>query len=177
MSNEELIIKQHYGMPIRSRIYVTAGIILGGIGILWAISNLPWAAEYLLEPISLGTAWISAFILQLCNEPVFNDGLYLRNNFVYLEITPVLTGIYQIIILNVGIFAWSGTVRRSWRGILLGSSILVCINLVRIISIYYSVSIIPDWRPFFQGIFWEGVMVLYVPLFWMYWASRNLKAM
>jgi exosortase/archaeosortase family protein len=173
MSNEELIIRRKFEIPIRSRIYQTAGIFVAGIGILWGITSLPWAIEYILEPFSLSTTWLVTMLLELFGEPVFQDGLFVRTNFINLEITPASTGIYQIVILCIGIFAWTGRIRNSWRGIGIGVLILLCANLLRIISIYYSTLLIPDWLPFIQGVFWEGILVLLVPLFWMYWVKKG----
>jgi exosortase/archaeosortase family protein len=172
MSHEELIIRRKFEIPIRTRIYQTSGIFVAGIGILWGVTSLPWANEYILEPLSLFTTWMVTGLLQLFGERVFQDGLFVRTNILNLEITPTLTGIYQIVILSVGIFAWSGNVRKSLRGIGIGISILVGANLLRIMCIYYCTLTTPDWLPFIQGVFWEGVMVLLVPLFWMYWAKR-----
>jgi exosortase/archaeosortase family protein len=172
MSNEELIIRQRFEIPIRTRIYQTAGIFVAGIGILWGVSSIPWAIEHLLEPLTIGTTWLVTVLLQLFGEPVFQDGLFVKNNFVNLEITPASTGIYQIVIFSVGIIAWSGTAGKSWHGIGIGVFILLGANLLRIISVYYINSIYPDWLPFIQGVFWEGVMVLLVPILWMYWVKR-----
>ena len=173
MSNEELIIRRKFEIPIRTRIYQTAGIFVAGIGILWGITSLPWANEYLLEPLTFFTTWIVTGLLYLLGEPVFQDDLFIRTNILNLEITPTLTGIYQIVILSVGIFAWSGKVRKSLRGIGIGILILVVANLLRNMCIYYCTLTYPDWLPFIQGVFWEGVMVLLVPLFWMYWFKRE----
>ena len=171
--SEELIIRRQFDSPIRSRIYQTAGIFIMGIGVLWALASIPWALDYLIKPLSLGLAWIMTSILQLVGEPVSQTGIFITSPAVNLEITPACTGLYQTIVLIAGILAWSNTGRERWRGIAIGASILMGINIFRIISIYYSALIIPDWVPFIHGVFWEGVMVLLVPIFWMIWVYRN----
>jgi exosortase/archaeosortase family protein len=90
-----------------------------------------------------------------------------------LEITAAGTGIYQIIILSAGILAWSKTAREKWYGIALGSFILMVVNLIRILTIYPSTLSIPDWLPFIEGVFWQGVMVLSVPVYWIYWITKK----
>lgn len=167
--SEELIINRHFGIPIRNRIYRTAGIFIAGTGILWTLINLPWAIAYLIDPLTLSLAWIVTVILQTLGEPVFQIGSVVTSSAVNLEITPACTGLYQSVVLIAGILAWSNTVRERTRGIVSGILILMSINIFRIISIYYSALTIPQWVPFIHGVFWEGVMVLLVPLIWMYW--------
>jgi exosortase/archaeosortase family protein len=173
MSTEELIIRRQYILPIRSRIYHTAGIILCGIGILWGVTNLPWAIENLLEPLSAGLAWLVTGILQIFGEPVLQVGLVIKGPSANMVITPAGTGIFQIVILSTVIFAWAINTKKKWVGILLGIFILTAVNVLRIVTIYYCTLTIPDWIPFIEGIFWQGIMVLLVPLFWMYWITKK----
>lgn len=173
MITEELIVNRQFGIPIRTRIYRTAGIFIAGIGILWGVTNLPWAVEYLIEPLSKIMAGFITGVLKLFGEPVTRVGMVINSPFASLEITPACTGIYQIVVLSAGIFAWSSTGRERWRGVSIGVLMLMSVNILRIISIYYSALIIPDWVPFIHSVFWEGIMVLLVPVFWMYWVHRN----
>jgi exosortase/archaeosortase family protein len=77
------------------------------------------------------------------------------------------------VLLIAGLVAWSSTGRERARGIIAGTIFLMSINIFRIVSIYYSALIIPEWVPFIHGVFWEGVMVLLVPLFWIYWVGKK----
>jgi exosortase/archaeosortase family protein len=167
--SEELIINRNFGIPIRNGICRTAGIFIAGTGILWTLINLPWAIAYIIDPFTLSLAWIVTVILQTLGEPVHQIGVVINSPAVNLEITPACTGLYQNVVLIAGILAWSNTVRERARGIAFGTLILMSINILRIISIYYSALTIPQWVPFIHGVFWEGVMVLLVPLIWMYW--------
>jgi len=173
MITEELIVSRQFEIPIRTRIYQTAGIFITGVGILWVLVSLPWALDYLIKPLSMGLAWLVTSILQLLGEPVSHAGIFITSPATNLEITPACTGLYQGIVLIAGILAWSSTARERWLGIAIGAFIVMGINIFRIVSIYYSAIIIPEWVPFIHGVFWEGVMVLLIPLFWMYWVYRN----
>jgi len=172
MSHEEIIIRRQFGLPVRTRIYHTAGIFVAGIGILWALTSLPLAIDYLVRPLSNSLAFIISGILQLLGEPVHQFGIVVSSSAVQLEITPACTGLYQIIILITGLVAWTGTSGEKRRGIIIGFSLLMGINIIRILSIYYCALYIPDWVPFIHGVIWEGVMVLLVPIFWMWWVKN-----
>jgi len=173
MSNEELIVHQQFGIPIRNRLYQTAGIFVAGIGIMWGMSSISWTIEYILNPIAFNLAWAVSWMLQLVGEPVQQIGTIIKAPSGDLEITAAGTGIYQIIILSAGILAWSTTAKERWYGIAIGIFILMVINFIRILTIYASTLIIPDWLPFIEGIFWQGVMVLSVPVYWMYWVTKS----
>lgn len=172
MSNEELIIRRQFSLPIRARIYQTVGIFIAGIGILWSLTSLPLAINYIVRPLSLSLAFIVSGTLQLLGEPVRQIGIVVTSSAVQLEITPACTGLYQIVVLITGLLAWTGTSGEKRRGIVIGFSLMMGINIIRIISIYYCALFIPDWVPFIHGVVWEGLMVLLVPLFWMMWARR-----
>jgi exosortase/archaeosortase family protein len=171
--NTELTIRQSQDDPIRSGIYRTAGIFIVSTGILWAMINIPSVVTYLINPLSFILAGIVTYILQLLGQPVYQMGLFVNSSIINMEVTPACTGIYQIVVLIGGLAAWSHTGRERTRGIVTGSIILMSINIFRIVSIYYSALIIPEWVPFVHGVFWEGVMVLYVPLFWIYWVGKK----
>jgi exosortase/archaeosortase family protein len=168
MSNQ-LIINRHFAIPIRKEIYRTAGIFIAATGILWGLTNLPWAMAYLIDPLSISLARIVTAILQTLGEPVYQIGIVVNSPAVNLEITAACSGLYQMVVLSAGILAWPSTARERMRGILLGTLLLMSINMFRIISIYYCALTIPEWVPFFHGVLWEGVMVLLVPFFWIYW--------
>ena len=173
--NTELTIHPSHDYPIRNGIYRTAGIFIACTGILWALINLSWIITYLIEPLSSSLAWIVTAILQLLGQPVHQMGLFVNSPLINLEVTPVCTGIFQIVVLIGGLVAWSTSGRERVRGIVIGTSLLMGINIFRIISIYFSAIIIPDWVPLIHGVFWEVVMVLFVPLFWIYWVNRISK--
>jgi len=142
-------------------------------GILWALINISFIIDYLINPLSFILAGVVTFILQLFGQPVFQMGLFVKSPLITMEVTPACTGLYQIVVLIAGLIAWSGTGREKTRGIIIGSIILININMFRITSIYYTALIIPEWVPFVHGVFWEGIMVLYVPLFWIYWVGKD----
>jgi exosortase/archaeosortase family protein len=172
MSNEEIIIHSKFGLPIRTRIYQTVGIFVAGIGILWALTRLPLVIDYLVRPLSISLAFIVSGILQLLGEPVSQIGIFVSSSAVQLEITPACTGLYQIVVMITGLLAWTGTSGEKRRGIVIGFSLLMGINIIRIISIYYCALLIPEWVTFIHGVVWEGVMVLLVPVYWMWWVRR-----
>jgi len=171
--NTELTISRTQDYPIRNGIYKTGGIFIACSGILWALINIPLIITYLIEPLSLSLAWIVSMLLNLLGQPVNQMAFFINSPVINFEVTPVITGIYQIVVLVGGLVAWSTSGRERVRGILIGTSLLMSINIFRIISIYFSALIIPDWVPFIHGVFWEGVLVLFVPLFWIFWVNRT----
>lgn len=173
--NTELTISRSHEYPIRNGIYRTAGIFIVCTGVLWILINISWMNIYLIEPLALSLAWIVSLLLQLLGHSVYQTGLFINSPMMNLEVTPACTGIYQIVVLIGGLLAWSATRRERNRGIITGIIALMSFNIIRLVSIYYCALYIPEWVPFFHGVFWEGIMVLFVPLFWIYWVNRFSK--
>jgi len=173
--NTELTITRTQDYPIRNGIYRTAGIFIVCTGILWVLINISWIITYLIEPLAFSLVWMVSAMLELLGQPVYQRGFFLNSPVINFEVTPAFTGIYQIVVLIGGLIAWSTSGRERLQGILIGTSLLMSINIFRIISIYFSALIIPEWVPLIHGVFWEGVMVLFVPLFWIYWVNRSSK--
>lgn len=171
--NTELTIHRSQDDPIRSGIYRIAGILIACAGVLWAMINISFIITYLINPVSFILTRVVTTLLQLLGQPVHQTGLSVSSPLVNLKITPACTGIYQIVVLSGGLVALSKTGKERTRGIIQGSMILMGINIFRITSIYYVALLIPEWVPFIHGVFWEGVMVLFVPLFWIYWVGKN----
>jgi len=173
--NTELTIPRSHEYPIRSGIYRTAGIFIVCTGVLWTLINVSWVITYLMEPLSISQAWVVSFLLKLVGQPVHQTGLFINSPLMNLEVTPSCTGIYHFVVLIGGLLAWSTTRSERNRGIIAGIIALISINIIRLVSIYYCALYITDWVPFFHGVFWEGVMVLFVPIFWIYWVNRISK--
>ena len=171
--NTEITISRSHESPIRSGIYRTAGVFIVCTGILWALINISVMITYLMEPLSISLAWVVSFLLKLMGQPVHQAGAFITSPLINLEVTAACTGVYQIVVLIGGLFAWSTTGKERNHGIVMGVIVLMSINIIRLVSIYYFALYIPDWVPFFHSVFWEGVVVLFVPLFWIIWANRT----
>ncbi len=83
-------------------------------------------------------------------------------------------------ILPAGLFvtailAFPVALRLKWPGILLGTSILVSLNLVRIISLYLVRAHWPDWFHTMHVDVWQPAFIFFSLSFWILWALWATK--
>ena len=61
--------------------------------------------------------------------------------------------------------------RRKLPGLLIGTGLLLVLNLVRIITLFYTQIHIPDLFEFMHIEFWQALFIFLALLFWVIWAS------
>jgi exosortase/archaeosortase family protein len=170
--SENLLIRQQSGIAIRYQIYRSTMIFLVVFGSMWLLLKLSWVIVYLVDPLASNQARLVTAMLQLLGEPVYQAGRVVGSPLFNLEITPACTGLYQLLVLIAAILSWPATVRQWVWGLVLGSCILMAINLFRIVSIYYTALAIPLLLPFIHAVLWEGLMFILILLIWVYWQQR-----
>ena len=167
--NEKIVIKQRSDFWTINKIYRTAFIFIMLLSVFILIINLPPIRNHVVNSATLILAWITTVILHTLGEPVFQIGYVVSSPAINMEITLTCTGLYQVAVLIAGILVWPATTGERRQGIIIGSFFLTSVNILRIISIYYSAVFVPDWVPFIHAVFWEIVMILFVPLIWFIW--------
>jgi exosortase/archaeosortase family protein len=73
------------------------------------------------------------------------------------------------------IVAFPVTMRSKWSAILVGTGALLTINLVRIITLYYTRIHRPDWFHAMHVDVWQPAFIFLALFFWVVWALRATR--
>lgn len=117
----------------------------------------------------------SAAVLRVFGEEASSVGNRLESPRSSLQIRHGCDAILPTALFLSAVFAFPVFLRLKWTAILLGSSALLVINLVRIITLYYARIYKPDWFHALHVDVWQPAFIFLALFFWVMWALRATK--
>jgi exosortase/archaeosortase family protein len=116
-------------------------------------------------------ATVSAFILKILGEDVWADGVALEaRTSPGLEIRHGCDAILPTALFLAAVMAFPVVMRVKWPALLLGSAGLLGLNLVRIITLYYTRVHKPEWFHSMHVDVWQPAFIFAALLLWILWA-------
>lgn len=120
-------------------------------------------------------AGLSGWLLNLFGEDVRVSGASVMGKNCSLQIKSGCDAIFPSALFVAAVVASPLRFRLKIPGILIGTFVLLSINLVRIISLYYVRLHIPDWFEIMHVDVWQPAFIILALLFWIIWALRATK--
>ncbi len=117
----------------------------------------------------------SAAVLRQFGEQATADGPALRSPRSSLQIRHGCDAILPTALFLSAVLAFPIYLRLKWTAILFGSTALLLINLVRIITLYYARIYKPDWFHALHVDIWQPAFIFLALFFWVMWALRATK--
>jgi exosortase/archaeosortase family protein len=130
-----------------------------------------WARFPVLEPLAGGMAALIQGMLQGIGIAAQRAGtmLYVPGGFAY-DITIGCTGLVPAAVLAVAILASPATRGARQRGLLVGIPLVLAVNVLRLIHLFYIGIYAPRYFVLAHTIVWEGALVLFTFATWLVWA-------
>ena len=94
--------------------------------------------------------------------------LFVPGGFAY-DITIGCTGLLPAAVLAVAILASPGTWGAKQRGLVVGVPLLLTVNLLRLVHLFYLGIHAPHHFVLAHTLLWEGTMVLFTFVTWLLW--------
>lgn len=119
---------------------------------------------------TLNVAYVSNGILNFIGikTSLVDDTIYLPNN-ISLKIVLECTGLYEMIILSSIIISYPTVGRNKLYGILLGVIIIYVLNMLRLISISWTLVYYTDRFNFIDRYLWQISLVVFISIAYMVW--------
>jgi exosortase/archaeosortase family protein len=129
-----------------------------------------------LGPLEVLTAQATVALLHLLNIEAVRAASQIHHpgGFAY-EIYYRCTGALPIAILSIFILAYPAAWRHKITGLIVGIPLLIALNLVRLIHLFYVGVHAPAEFDMFHGLVWEGIIIMAtLGLWWIWslWADR-----
>ncbi|MFQ5863934.1 MAG: hypothetical protein ACE5IW_01765 [bacterium] len=144
--------------------------------LLLSIAYNPWFIEIVINRLALGLSYFISLILQSSGNEIERIGTVIRCGGFSMDIYYKCTGVYQAAGFVAGVFAYPTPLRNKVAGVVCGVGCISVINVVRIVSIFYTGLHLPKFLPVFHGIIWETLMILLTIWLWLMWAKRSSGA-
>ena len=167
-------------MPARPqwRSAARLAVALAWLGVIVLSRSQPAAAPVLsFGPITAFVASLVQSLLQWTGIEALRVAafLYVPGGFAY-EITVGCTGLLPAAVLTVAILASPESRTAKRRGVLAGVPLVLVVNLVRLVHLFYLGVYAPRLFVLAHSVLWEGAIVLVTFatwLAWTRWAARS----
>lgn len=140
----------------------------------FALEVTPWVDTHLVTPFITGLAWLTGVLINLFGGLAEVTEVVIRHplNQFALQIANGCSGIEATILLAAGMVAFPATWRERALGWAAGTTAIMALNVVRIISLYYIGQHSMEWFDWAHLYAWDVLIMLdgmVVFFFWIRW--------
>jgi exosortase/archaeosortase family protein len=123
-----------------------------------------------LAPLAEGTAFITSKLLCLFSVEVLREGAVLTHpdGFAY-EIAYTCTGLLPGVTFIVCVMAYPGSLKSKWPGIVIGVPVLLAVNYLRLVNLFYIGVHFPGAFGLAHEVIWEGLLAVAFIGLWLSW--------
>lgn len=176
---------KRYGAGRRGWIYakrpVLGFVLLFGVlmGLFYACTFLPHLNKKLLPGYMRFNARSSAAILNMFGEGATTRGTTVSSPRFHVDIRHGCDAIAPSALFVAAVLAFPASIRSKLPAVVAGTLLLAVINLVRIVTLFYTGIFFPRWFESMHVDVWQPVFILLALTFWViwaWWATRNRLA-
>ncbi|MBT8484463.1 MAG: exosortase H [Phycisphaerales bacterium] len=146
------------------------GIFAVCMGLFYAFRTIAWFTDHVWLPYLRLNASVSAFILRVFQEQANATDVSVFSPRFNLQIAQGCDAIEPSALFAAAVIAFPAPLKRKLPGLAVGVAILVVLNLVRIISLYYTGVFWPEAFETMHVDVWQPVFILAAMLLWIAWA-------
>lgn len=145
---------------------------LGWLGVIVAAHAQGVGPVRVLEPMAGWVASLTQASLHSIGIAARRAGtlLYVPGGFAY-DVNIGCTGLLPAAVLAVAILASPGTTAAKQRGLLVGVPLVLAVNLLRLVHLFYIGVHAPGHFALAHSLLWEVALVLFTFATWLAWSS------
>jgi exosortase/archaeosortase family protein len=153
---------------VRSALRLAAALVW--LGVIVVARGWSGAPVRLLDPLAGLVASLTQTVLLGIGIAAERAGtvLFVPGGFAY-DVTIGCTGLLPAAVLTVAILASPGTWGAKQRGLVVGVPLLLTVNLLRLVHLFYLGIHAPRHFVLAHTLLWEGTMVLFTFVTWLLW--------
>ena len=152
-------------------------LIFGVLTLLfWELSFTQTFNALVMSPCAAVTANLSFFLLKALGQSVTLSHTIISSTCVSLEITDNCNGIYPVWYFIAAVISFPAAFSRKIPAILLGAPLLLAVNVVRIVTLYFVKLTGPAWFDLVHLQVWPALFILVTVCawwFWLHWLVRH----
>jgi len=132
--------------------------------------------DYVAQPLAVAFAKISGLALNLLSLKATATGTLLSIDGFAARIDDVCTGIFVVAIYLSAVLAYPSRVGEKLKGLLLGASAILILNMIRVVSLMYIGRFFPALFETAHLVVWQSLIIFSALLVWIYWTERFVGA-
>ena len=164
------LIPQHVPLV---RAYV---VFIVSVLTLYTLLRTSIMREYVSEPLAAAFASVSGLMLNLLSLKATATGTLLSIDGFAARIDDVCTGIFVVAIYLSAVLAYPSRVGEKLKGLFLGASAILILNMIRVVSLMYIGRFFPALFETAHLVVWQSLIIFSALLVWIYWTERFVGA-
>ncbi len=155
-----------FGVLLRSCL-VFAGCLVS------SVFSYSWlAGNNLLDGLARFTAEAAGFLLSLSGSDVVIAGIRISSERFIVDVAPSCTGLVPVLLFICAVLAYPSRWSAKLAGILPGAACLFALNMMRIVSLFYTGVYFRRYYEVAHLVLWQTLLLLGAILLWLVWARR-----
>lgn len=158
-------------------IFKFVGLFVLLMAIFYACTYIPIMDKKILPSYMRFNAKASAMILSLFGEGAKADNTYVSSARYSVNILHGCDAVEPTALFVAAVLAFPASIRSKFPGMIAGSIILAIINLLRIVSLFYTGIYYPKMFNIMHEDIWQSLFILLSLILWVFWAiwATNAK--
>jgi exosortase H (IPTLxxWG-CTERM-specific) len=131
-----------------------------------------WAAPFVNGAMADWTAKSTAWTLSLLGAQAQAQGSTVVSTHFTFNVITECTAVFPIIIFLAAVLAYPASWKRKLVGAAAGIPLLLLINTVRLVSLFYIGYLYPTFFETAHLLVWQSLMIFFTLLIWLLWAVK-----
>lgn len=173
------VVDRPHWLSGKRPIFQFVGIFVVLLGLFYALTFMDFMNKGFLPYYMELNARMSAVFLNVFNEGATATGDVVSSSRFSVTIRHGCDAIEPSALFIAAVLAFPARFWKKIPGLIVGTLVLAFINLVRIITLFYTGIHYPRFFEFMHEDFWQSFFVLLALMLWViwaWWATRSAKA-
>lgn len=163
-------------LGVRTPIIRSFAIFVASLLVCFTLLRTSIMQELIGHPLAIAFTSIGGFVLNLLSFEATTSGTILRIEGFAAEIDDVCTGIFVVAIYLSAVLAYPSRTKEKLKGLALGASVILSLNLIRIVSLMFIGRYFPTLFEAAHLLVWQSLIIFFALLVWLYWTARFVSA-
>lgn len=142
----------------------------------YVLTVIPWVDRNLMYPVLELTARASSALLNLTGSGTTVQGIVIRGPGFAAAIQRGCDPLEPMVLFGAAVAAYPAPVRKKLCGLMVGTSLLFSLNLVRIATLYWAGRSHASWFETAHLEVWPALFILVSIMLWAAWVSWTRRS-
>lgn len=159
-------------LHLRKPVVKAYGIFLVCVIAFYTLLRTSMMREFIAQPLAIAFTYMGKVALNLLFLKATASGTVLHVEGFTARIDDVCTGIFVVAIYFAAVLAYPCRTVEKLKGLLLGASVILSLNLIRVVSLMYIGRYFPSFFETAHLLVWQSVIIVAALLVWIGWTER-----
>ncbi|MGD9762261.1 MAG: exosortase/archaeosortase family protein [Candidatus Binatia bacterium] len=129
-----------------------------------------------MRPLQVGMASAVAAAANWFSADAVVEGTIIKTQYAALDINHECTGVFVLLVYAVFVLAYPAPAAQRTAGIAVGATVLMAINLARLVVLTLVASQYPEWFDYFHEYFFQGLFIALLAFLASLWTEQVRRA-